>query len=345
MLEPSAGLIVNRQSDHLFPGPLGETMLEVRPDAALVALGQWLHDQNYRFTPPTPETHARVNARASNQQAHSLRDIFGWSRPFRAETLPTRALELLRMASAIEHSGGLLRSTLRYSTIGDRLFVHSAYPTHARDAVFFGPDTYRFTAFVEQVLRAPWPSAVRRVVDIGCGSGAGAIMASAWLDPRALREVLLTDINPRALQLAAANVAINDMLHARYALADALAETSGLFDLIIANPPYMIDTRHRAYCDGGGDWGVEVALHFLREALSHLAPGGRLALYTGTPIINGRDLFELASLPVLQAAQVKFRYGEIDPDVFGEDLVLPEYAAVDRVAVVGLVAHRPGSVR
>jgi hypothetical protein len=39
-------------------------------------------------------------------------------------------------------------------------------------------------------------------------------------------------------------------------------------------------------------------------------------------------------------ADVRLSYREIDPDVFGEELELPGYEAVDRIAVVGAVIRR-----
>ncbi|MGQ0620173.1 MAG: methyltransferase [Panacagrimonas sp.] len=331
-------------------GPAAGPAVDAQPNRHLVSLGRWLLDQKYQFICPTPETHARVNARTQNQDAISLRDAFGWSRRFRRELLPHRLVRLLLDAAQIEECGGFLRSKVRYSTIGDRLFVHSAFPPQASDAVFLGPDTYRFVAFVRQVLEAPWPYPVHRVLDIGCGSGAGAITATDGVaDRRALRSLVLSDINPLALDFAATNVAINDVHNARCTLSDGLSSVTGQFDLIIANPPYMIDSRHRTYCDGGVNWGVDIARRFLEEALPRLSPGGRLVLYTGTPVINGQDLFHLASLPILEAAQKRYRlryqYSELDPDVFGEDLALPAYAAVDRIAVVGLVAQRSRSLQ
>lgn len=319
------------------------TGAESNSNPALCELGRWLLEQNYHFICPTPETHARVNARSQCGQAQDLRGVFGWSRAFRPEVLPDRALQPLRQAGAVEEiaeTDGLLRAKVRYSSIGEKLFVHSAFPPSARDAVFLGPDTYRFADFILQSLGGFWPCPVRSLVDIGCGTGAGAILATQVLDPHELRRVVLADVNPQALAMAATNVAINNVAHVEYVESDALSQVSGAFDLIVANPPYMVDVRQRTYCHGGGNWGVEIALHFLRDALNHLAPGGRLFLYTGTPIINGQDLFHQLSLPILQAAQVRHEYSELDPDVFGEDLSLPDYAAVERIAVVGLVAHR-----
>ena len=75
-------------------------------------------------------------------------------------------------------------------------------------------------------------------------------------------------------------------------------------------------------------------------ALAHLAPGGRLLLYTGVAIVDGCDplLAELEAL--LKRFDGSWTYREIDPDVFGEELARPVYADVDRIAAVGLVATR-----
>jgi hypothetical protein len=53
-----------------------------REDRALVQLVLALRQAGYRFVTPTPATHARVNARSQNQQAHDLAGVFGWTRPF-----------------------------------------------------------------------------------------------------------------------------------------------------------------------------------------------------------------------------------------------------------------------
>ncbi|RYY94227.1 MAG: SAM-dependent methyltransferase, partial [Comamonadaceae bacterium] len=174
---------------------------------ALQRLAGWLQEQGYAFTTVTPATHARVNARPGADAARSLRDVFGWSRPFAPSLLPAQALQWLRAADLLEDTGaGLLRSRVRFSTLDRQLFAHSAYPTSGADAVFFGPDTHRFVHLVLQELeRQPLPrNGV--VLDVACGAGPGGIMAAraaAAQQPR----LVLCDINGAALQFAAANAA------------------------------------------------------------------------------------------------------------------------------------------
>jgi hypothetical protein len=73
-----------------------------------------------------------------------------------------------------------------------------------------------------------------------------------------------------------------------------------------------------------------------------LNPGGRLLLYTGVAIVDGKDPF-LADLRILfDSRRDGWEYVEIDTDVFSEELEHPAYAGVDRVAAVGVVVTSPG---
>ena len=316
------------------------------PNEALLSLGRWLQSQAYRFTCTTPDSHARVLERFADREAQTLEDVFGWNLPFRAGVVPDAVIHWLHDAGALAHMGSRLRSGVRFASIGQRLFVHSSFPTLDPDSVFFGPDTYRFVRLVDSVLSAPWPCPVRSVVDIGCGGAAGAVLALDSLDPHALQRVLLRDLNPRALQVAATNAVLNATGNVELSLGDALADVDGEFDLLIANPPYMMDDgMGRAYRDGGSYGGVDLALRFLSDAMDHVAPGGRIVLYTGSPIVRGVDGFLRYASALLDRTPLRYRYTELDPDVFGESLSLPQYAEVDRIAAVGLVVSRPGGDR
>jgi hypothetical protein len=135
----------------------------------MLATGRWLAAQGYRFVTPTPATHARVNGRANNRQAQDLRGIFGWSRPFTRSVLDRDVLRNLQDAELLQSEAGLLRSRVRYSSLNDQLYVHSAYPTTQPDAVFFGPDTYRFAQMIEsELVRAPLRSGARILDGLRC---------------------------------------------------------------------------------------------------------------------------------------------------------------------------------
>ena len=122
---------------------------------ALRLILRHLAGSGYRFTTPAPLTHQRVLAHRSPQMAATLRDFFGWNMPFKIATCVGTTRELLaamRVAGVLHTHGDVMRSLVRVGSIGDELFVHSAYPTSHDDAVFFGPDTYRFAQFVQHGL-------------------------------------------------------------------------------------------------------------------------------------------------------------------------------------------------
>lgn len=305
------------------------------PEAALAALLGSLAARRYRWVAPTPETQRRVLARADRQVATDLPAIFGWNLPFAPETLDDALLGLMRVAGIVERRGDLLASSVRVSTLDSDLFVHSAYPTTGSDSVFFGPDTYRFARFVKRELsRLSVP--VKRLVDIGCGSGAGAVVSAR---ATGATEVVMTDINPAALRLARVNTAAARVA-ASARLSDILDDVDGTFDLIVSNPPYLVDDERRTYRHGGDSLGSDLSLRIAHEAVARLNPGGRLLLYTASVITDGNDHFRSAVTSLLSGRGCEVLYDEIDPDVWSEELERPVYRAVDRIAVVGVAATR-----
>lgn len=304
-------------------------------DAALLQLGRALQERGYRFTTVTPATHARVNARAGNEQARSVEDVFGWSRPFRDGVLPAAWLDLMRAGDVLRGHGDGWRSTIRASTLDGALYLHSAYPTTAADSVFFGPDTYRFAAAIERHLADGRP--LRRAVDIGCGAGPGAVVVAL---ARPAAEVVGVDINAQALRHTRLNAALAGASNVAARHSDLLSAVDGAFDLIVANPPYLLDRGERAYRHGGGALGEGLSLAIADLAGSRLVPGGTLLLYTGTAVCGGVDGFRERLVPRLQAAGLDWSYRELDPDVFGEELLEPAYDSADRIAAVLVTATR-----
>ena len=307
-------------------------MSSTQPRADLVRLAALVAATGYDFTTPTPATIARVNARPGAEWARDLRDVFGWSRPFRGGRVPAEIADAAEQAGVLMPAGEGLRSTVRLSSLDGSLFMHSAYPTSAADAVFFGPDTYRFA----RAIRHAMPPIVRRAVDIGCGSGPGAIVV-ARARPEA--EVLAVDINEAALALTRVNaVTAGVTVDARHS--DLLDAVDGDLDLVVANPPYLVDPGERAYRHGGGPLGAGLSLKILDAAIQRLSPGGTLLLYTGAAIIGGVDPFRVAAEEQLGGSGMRWTYDEIDPDVFGEELDGGAYATSDRIAAILLAAHK-----
>ena len=298
-----------------------------------------MRDTGYRFITVTPATHERVNRRPGNERAQDLAGVFGWSRPFDPAILPPGLFELMQRAEVVAEDARGWRSrsgcppwTARSSCTppirrAGRARCSSA-PTPTASPPPCGPSC------------APRRAPVRRAVDIGCGAGPGGILV-AKARPEA--EVLMVDINDEALRFARVNAALAGAANAVPRRSDLLSAVEGAFDLIIANPPYLLDPARRAYRHGGGRLGEGLSLAILDAALGRLAPGGTLLLYTGVAVVNGRDAFRSAAEERLASSPgVGWTYREVDPDVFGEELDTAAYAEADRIAAVVLTATRQG---
>lgn len=310
---------------------------DIDPAPALLELGHTLQQAGYRFTTVTPLTHQRVNARPGNAWANNLSDVLGWSRPFKDDLLPAQIAALLHAADVVTKVPGGWRATVRASTLGPRLFFHSSYPTTDANAVFFGPDTYRFVRALEAELKSRAPR-IQRAADIGCGAGPGAVAVAAHY-PQA--EVLAIDINDAALSLAAVNAALAGTPNLRACHSDLLKDVDGSFDLIISNPPYLVDRGQRAYRDGGGELGDGLSLAIIDTAIERLLPGGLLLIYTGVAFVDGEAPFLRAAAERLDRAGFHWRHEEIDPDVFGEELDEAAYARADRIAALWIAGQKP----
>lgn len=309
--------------------------------AALLTTGRWLQAQGYRFTTVTPATQARVNARPEATIARDLRDVFGWNRPFMPQLLPPAVRESLASAGLLQpEPGGLLRAQVRFAGLRHGgLYAHGGWPTAQADAVFFGPDTVRFTDAIVQTLAQTPVRSGARVLDMGCGAGPGGLVAAGCAGDR-LGALVLADINPCALAFAAANVALAGV-QATLVQSDLFARVEGRFDLIVANPPYLNDGARRAYRHGGGVRGEGLSLRIVREGLPRLAPGGLLLLYTGVAMDGPQDPLVEALRAGREAQGWPWTYRELDPDVFGEELEEPAYARCERIAAVLLTVRRP----
>lgn len=306
----------------------------------LLTLGRELKGLGYRFVTPTAATIKRVNRRHEGEPARDAQAVFGWGRAFAHDDQPGRWLERLQaLHLAQPQHGGGWRTSLRAATLGDQLLFHTSGPGAPADAVFFGPDSYRFVRALNGELDAH-DQRCRRILDLGCGAGAAAL-ALACRFPHA--EVLATDVNPKALQFCAANAQLNDLPNLLVRESDKFAAIGGAFDLIVSDPPFIADAEQRTYRDGGGALGLQLSLDIVRASLPHLAPGGALMLYTGVAIVRGEDRFAQAVLPLLQQEGLHTTYAEIDPDIFGELLGEPAYHEADRIAAVWLVARKPSA--
>ena len=301
---------------------------------ALLYLLHFLKDKKYAFTVITPLSHQRISLRKKSRSSEqrSLKDIFGWNLPFIPNDLDYQLFMTLKSAEIIRNEKDQWLSNVRVASLENGLFIHSSFPTVEKDTVFFGPDTYRFYYHLKQYL-LNYPPQIHRSLELCCGTSAVAItLAQSFPN---ITEIYTADINPKALFYSQINKIFNDTNHVFPNYSDLFSELDGKFDLIFANPPYLIDSHERQYRHGGSQLdGMDLAFKILKEGIKRLSPQGTLFLYTGVAIgQNGNNFLKTVQDWILDYPSFKYSYEEIDPDVFGEELDQIAYQHIERIAV------------
>lgn len=110
-----------------------------------------------------------------------------------------------------------------------------------------------------RVLLEALPELHGRILDLGCGWGpVGTALGKRY--PGA--QIVLTDVNSRATELAARNLAANGVTNAAVVQGDGFAAVEGGFDAIVLNPPIRA--------------GKAVIYALFAEAAKHLRADGAL---------------------------------------------------------------------
>jgi hypothetical protein len=113
-----------------------------------------------------------------------------------------------------------------------------------------------------------------RALDLCTGNGIQAILLAAHAE-----RVVATDVNPRALAYAAFNAALNGVGNVETRQGSFLAPVEGeQFDLVVANPPYVVSPESAYLFRDSGMPGDAVSEHVVRSVPAVLAPGGYASL-------------------------------------------------------------------
>jgi release factor glutamine methyltransferase len=147
------------------------------------------------------------------------------------------------------------------------------------------PETEQLVEFLKSEIRNPKPE----ILDVGTGTGVIALsLAAAFADAK----ILAVDVSDAALALAKENAArLNLSGRARFLKSRLLENVAGVFDLIVANLPYISTqdqhTLSREVLHDpeialfAGTRGDELVRELIDQAPTRLKPGGMLALEIG----------------------------------------------------------------
>jgi len=188
------------------------------------------------------------------------------------------------------------------------------------DTLIPRPETELLVEQVLQIVKSK--SDCRWIADIGTGCGAIAVALAVHLPGV---KVLATDISPAALEVAKQNAkraGVSDRI--QFVCGDLLDPLNGIFDIIVANLPYVSDEEMkelprdvRQYephvALAGGPQGLDFIDRLLFQAGDRVNPGGSILLEIGYK--QGRTVRELANRYLPQADV------EVMQDLGGNDRV------------------------
>jgi release factor glutamine methyltransferase len=117
-----------------------------------------------------------------------------------------------------------------------------------------------------------------RVLDMGCGAGANAILAA-----RRAYDVVGVDINPVAVAASGTNAERNGVAdRTRFAESDVFEAVEGEFDLIVFDPPFRWFRPRDLLEHAIADENYASLTRFMGEVADRLRPGGEVLVFFGT---------------------------------------------------------------
>lgn len=159
--------------------------------------------------------------------------------------------------------------------------------------------------------------AARRVLDLGAGVGSVGLMTLLRVDPRA--HLTGIEIQSQSIELLRKTIAFNGLGERVRARAGDLRDPSlfapdELFDLIVANPPYLpardaLESPHPQRATARLELNGDV-FDFCRVAQSRLEPDGRFCFCHGAADPRPEPAVSQAGLALLARREVVFRAGQ-----------------------------------
>jgi len=201
--------------------------------------------------------------------------------------------------------------------VGEKEFWSLRFEVN-REVLIPRPET---ECLIEEVLERTAPKTDElRIIDIGTGSGAiGVVLAREIPDAR----VVATDISNGALEVARRNAMRHGVAdRMEFLQGDLCAAATGVFDIIVSNPPYIPDEAYPLLPEGirafepsqaliAGPEGIDFHRRIIREGVHRLKAGGWVFLEIGE---GQQGLVEVLFRETGVYEEIRFRkdYGGIE---------------------------------
>jgi len=208
----------------------------------------------------------------------------------------------------------------------DKIILSVAPPVHH-------PDPYANTVAAAIRVRPG-----DRVLDIGCGAGGYGLAAAV----RGAREVVLTDIEPAAVDCALRNAERNGIRRVDGRVGSFFAPVRGeRFDIIITTLPQLPAPKPILAARYGGPDGLMYLRRLAEKAGNYLAPGGRLYMlitdWAWPPRV--KPLFESRGFKLRRVARIERAFQPAEYNAFSQGL----FSYLDGRAQRGLARYRRNS--
>ena len=163
--------------------------------------------------------------------------------------------------------GDAVRRRLLVRPFGPFILAHDPQANDATPRPDIVPGVSSTTMACASMLVRPRAG---RALDLGTGSGYLALLYAGHC-----REVLATDVNPRAVALARLNAILNRIDHIKAAQGSLFEPAGGQrFDLIGSNPPFVVSPAEGPMYRDSGLHGDAITEQIVRNAPAHLNEGG-----------------------------------------------------------------------
>jgi methylase of polypeptide subunit release factors len=175
-------------------------------------------------------------------------------------------LDLWTRSGLLTLADGQVRAALQLAPVQGRLFA-----ADARHEVQVRPDhVMGYCGSTATLARVTLRRQVDSMLDLGTGCGVHAVLAAGHAG-----RAVGTDLNPRAVNVAAFNARLNALDNVETLVGDLFAPVRGRrFGLVVSNPPFVTSPETDRLCSDSGRAGDELLRELLRDVPAMLEEGG-----------------------------------------------------------------------